>query len=273
MARKATPHRAWFLAVHAHRNDTGQAASPGVTAHLFQQDDGEFNLSIGMDSYRLQQDCFAVSLPGDIVSLSKEADGKSAKLRVMALSDKMLLQMEFDSAQARITYRNRVIRADLKYKVLIHRFRDIIGAVIFTKHAETSRSLGLLLKSLTIEMAHIWESLTEAPVSCDSRSNRMTEEFVSLVAQHHIEHRDLAFYASKLGITPKYLSEAIKKASGKSAVEWISNYIILEAKFYLKHTTVNIKQIAYELKFDSHAEFYSYFKRHTGLSPSKFREM
>ncbi len=234
--------------------------------------EGEFKLCIGMDSYIISKDCFAISLPWDIVSLSKSREDENAKLRLMAISDRMLHLMEFDYAQAQITYRNRLVRPDLKYRVLIHRFRDIIGAIIFLQHPTTSRSLGLLLKSLTIEMNHIWEDLEEAPLKSESRSSRLTEEFVSLVARHHIEQRELHFYAGKLGLTPKYLSAAVKKASGKSAVEWISNYIILEAKFYLKHTSMNVKQIAYELNFDSHAEFYSYFKRHTGLSPTEYRE-
>lgn len=233
---------------------------------------GEFNLSIGLDTYLVRRDNFAVSLPGDIVRLSRVTTEGDAKIRVMALSDRMLQQVEFDLSQAHLTFRNRVIRADIKYKVLIHRFRDIIGAVLFMKHSDSQRSLSLLLKSLTLEMAHIWERLMEAPVSSQSRGNRLTEDFVALVSQHHVEHRDLGFYAQKLGITPKYLTAAVKQASGRSAVEWISSYIMLEAKFYLKHTSADIKQIAYDLNFDSQADFYSYFKRHSGMSPTQYRE-
>jgi len=233
--------------------------------------EGEFRLTIGMEDYVLRKDCFAVSLPGDIVRLVKTSTTGGAKLRVMGMSERMLMLMEFDRAQAMVTYRNRLIRADMKYKVLIHRFRDIIGAVIFMNHQETTKSLGLLLKSLTIELAHVWEDLAEAPVSSDSRGNRMTEQFVAMVARHHVEHRDLEYYARRMGVTPKYLSAAIKESSGKTAVEWISSYLLLEAKFYLKHTTMTIKQIAYDLNFDGQAEFYNYFRRKTGMSPTEYR--
>jgi len=234
--------------------------------------EGEFSLIIGMDSYLIQKDTFAVSLPGDIVRMKKLHPDENAKIIVMALSNEMLQQIEFDYAQAQITFRNRQIKANYKYKILIYRFKKIIDSIISVRHTDTSKSFGFILRSLTIELAHIWEKLVQVPVSNVSHVNKLTEEFISLVAKHHVEHRDLEFYARILGITPKYLTAAIKKASGTSAVEWISNYIILEAKFYLKHTKLNIKEIAYDLNFPTQVEFYSYFKRHTGISPSQYRK-
>ena len=62
--------------------------------------------------------------------------------------------------------------------------------------------------------------------------------------KHFKENKDVAFYADKLCITSKYLTMVIKETSGKSAKDWIVEYIILEIKALLKNTSLNIQEIA-----------------------------
>jgi AraC-like DNA-binding protein len=81
----------------------------------------------------------------------------------------------------------------------------------------------------------------------------------------------MAFYADKLCLTPKYLSKLIKQASGKSAPEWIDNFVILEAKNLLKYTNLAIKEIVFQLHFPNQSVFYKFFKAHTGMTPSEYR--
>jgi AraC-like DNA-binding protein len=83
----------------------------------------------------------------------------------------------------------------------------------------------------------------------------------------------MAFYATNLGLTPKYLSKLIKQASGRSAPEWIDSFVILEAKNMLKYTDNSIKEIVYKLHFPNPSVFYKFFKAHTGMTPSQYRNM
>lgn len=59
----------------------------------------------------------------------------------------------------------------------------------------------------------------------------------------------MAFYADKLCITSKYLTMVIKETSGKSAKDWIVEYVILEIKTLLKNTNMNIQEIAIRTNF------------------------
>ena len=72
-------------------------------------------------------------------------------------------------------------------------------------------------------------------------------------------------------MNPKYLSTVIKEISGKSAFEWINNYVILEAKSMLKSTGKTIQQISDELNFANQSFFGKYFKQHVGIPPSEYR--
>lgn len=104
-----------------------------------------------------------------------------------------------------------------------------------------------------------------------SRRANYVKEFMHLVCQHHRSERGVAFYASKLFISPKYLSLIIKESTGRSAAEWIDDYVILEAKNLLRFSGKNVQQVAYELNFTNQSSFGKYFKHLTGMSPTKFQ--
>jgi AraC-like DNA-binding protein len=105
-----------------------------------------------------------------------------------------------------------------------------------------------------------------------SRQTLLVENFTTLVRENYRMQRDTAFYADRLCLTPKYLSEVLKSTTGKSVSEWIDDYVILEAKALLKSTDMTIQQISAELNFPSQSFFGKYFKRNTGMSPKAYRE-
>ncbi|MDR1632387.1 MAG: AraC family transcriptional regulator [Dysgonamonadaceae bacterium] len=106
-----------------------------------------------------------------------------------------------------------------------------------------------------------------------TRQGLLTEQFTKLVRENYRHERETAFYAGKLNLTPKYLSQAIKSATGKSASGWIEDFVILEAKALLKSTNMTVQQIGNELNFPSQSFFGKYFRRKTGMSPSDYKKM
>ena len=102
-------------------------------------------------------------------------------------------------------------------------------------------------------------------------TNRLAEKFIVMVQKNFKKERFLEYYAKNLDITPKHLSRTVKESTGFTAVEWIDRFVILEAKVLLKASTLTIQQISDELNFTTQSFFGKYFKKHTGLSPKKFR--
>lgn len=105
-----------------------------------------------------------------------------------------------------------------------------------------------------------------------SRTEEYFERFLKSVSANFAKERSVAFYADALHITPKYLSTIIKEVSGKSANTWINDFVIQQAKVYLKFSGKSIQEIAYMLNFSTQSFFGKYFKRYTGISPSDFRK-
>lgn len=108
--------------------------------------------------------------------------------------------------------------------------------------------------------------------SRETRNEILMRNFLKQLQTHHKQERKLEFYADKLCLSAKYLSQTIKNSSGKTAGEWIDEYVMLEAKALLKSTNMTIQQISDELNFPSQSFFGKFFKRLAGLSPKAYRE-
>jgi AraC-like DNA-binding protein len=83
----------------------------------------------------------------------------------------------------------------------------------------------------------------------------------------------VAFLAEKVNLSPSYLSDLLKKETGKNAQEHIHFYLIEEAKTYLINTDKNINEIAYSLGFEYPQYFNKLFKQKTGKTPLEYRNL
>lgn len=92
------------------------------------------------------------------------------------------------------------------------------------------------------------------------------------IQKHYKTERSVNFYANKLFLTAKYLSKVVQENSGKTATNWIDDYVILEAKALLNSSKLTIQQISDELNFPSQSFFGKYFKRKVGMSPKEYRK-
>jgi AraC family transcriptional regulator, transcriptional activator of pobA len=95
--------------------------------------------------------------------------------------------------------------------------------------------------------------------------------FKNLVALHYKATKQVKDYSSLLHITPLYLNEVVKEITGFPASFWIHEEILLEAKRLLHYTSMDVKQIAHTLGYDDHAYFSRFFRKHTGMTASEFR--
>jgi AraC family transcriptional regulator, transcriptional activator of pobA len=98
----------------------------------------------------------------------------------------------------------------------------------------------------------------------------LQEEFFQLV-KTHTNNREVAFFAGKLCITPKYLSIITKQSTGSSAKELIDKFAITELKLRLRSSSTQLKEIAAQLNYPCEAFLCKYFKRHAGMTPSHYR--
>lgn len=81
----------------------------------------------------------------------------------------------------------------------------------------------------------------------------------------------VSLFALQLNMSANYLSDLLKKETGKSAKSHINDYMINKAKNLLLGTDKAISEIAYELGFEYPQGFNKLFKNNTGLTPASYR--
>jgi len=96
--------------------------------------------------------------------------------------------------------------------------------------------------------------------------------FVELIDEHVNHEHEVSFYAEKMNITPKYLSEICKDRSGHKAKEIISSFLISKIKQEIIMTQKSFKAIAYEYGFSDQSSMGKFFSNMTGMSPGDFRK-
>lgn len=129
-----------------------------------------------------------------------------------------------------------------------------------------------ILRNLTSAMIYsMADSIVAKIPPVLSREENIAQQYINNVSQNYHRRRKVIDYASEMNITPGYLSSVVKNVTGKSAAEWIEEYVLMEAKALLASTDMTIQQICYQLNFPTQSFFGKYFKTHTGVSPKAYR--
>lgn len=79
------------------------------------------------------------------------------------------------------------------------------------------------------------------------------------------------YLAERVNYSSGYLSDLLKKESGRTGKEYINHFLVERAKTLLLGSDHTINEIAYDLGFNYPHYFSRLFKSKTGLSPQEFR--
>jgi AraC-like DNA-binding protein len=152
--------------------------------------------------------------------------------------------------------------------------------VLFSDEAEASPRLnseieesvagGLAYALLMLLISLVDRLKVDAPHPV-TRKEVLTHDFFELLAKHYVTERQVTFYASKLCVTPKHLSTMVKQVTHAPIQEWINSVTLLHIKRRLLTGTETIQQISEDLNFQTPSTFVRYFRQHTGVTPSKYR--
>ena len=104
-----------------------------------------------------------------------------------------------------------------------------------------------------------------------SRGDELFFKFRQLLGEHYRESRSVAFYADKLCITTRYLTNVVQARYGKSPKEAIDTYTIMQIRLDLLQSDISLTDLAYKYNFSSPSFFSDYFRRNAGCSPQEYR--
>lgn len=275
-----------YLVAHFDRDCA--AGSPGIDRvlrvegfSLMLVKSGRLSLEINLDRFEVQGPAICVMPPSCRVVFSPEAS-RDTEIYILFLAQNYLQNININFSAFNLpstaSMPSPVQEISAEECAVVERYIDLLR---INTRGETSVQLATnlgssLVSALVYEMAKMqYRRINRRDAEPGyQRSPRVAyvHDFIKLVRAHYTSERSVAFYASKLFISPKYLSLVVKEATGRSAARWIDEFVLMEAKNLLRYSGKNIQQVAYALNFSNQSAFGKYFKHLTGMSPTEYQK-
>ncbi len=132
----------------------------------------------------------------------------------------------------------------------------------------------LLCQEMTLDEAEKKAKLmlpTNVNPENSSRCITLYSSFTAMQTDECKNSHDVNYYASRLNVSARYLSQVTRKVASQSPKSIIDNTLLNKIKELLL-TDKTIQEIAYELEFSSQAHLTNFFKRFTGITPTEYRK-
>ena len=238
----------------------------GIVFIICKGDEG--SVMIDCKEYKLSNNSLIVLPENHIVTIHTELLSNS---NIIAVSLDYILNMPspIDTAIFGYSRYRSVIRvSDDKFNDLQSYYQ-----FIYKESKEQSKYQTEIIQSifyaLILEIVGEYERMFEGAEQAHIKSDSLSDEFFRLLALHYREQHSVKYYAEQMPLTPKYLSTAIKRVSGRPILDWIHDAVLIDAKMLLRTTELTVEQIADTLNFSSASAFVQFFKKHTGKTPRK----
>lgn len=233
---------------------------------------GKAEIEVDLLPYHIRPNSIIVVFPGQILACNEKSDDFT--LAYFSFSNLLIDEILFRFPTAFIGFLRETPVYHLPEKekgTLWGEYFTVLHSKYFeVKNVCRSEIIFNLLHNFYMDLYSKVIANNEIHLRQRKRKKEIQEEFFRLVKMHK-DNREVAFFAEKLCITPKYLSIITKESTGNSAKWLIDKFAITELKLQLKSTSTPLKEIAENLNYPCEAFLCKYFKKHTGITPSHYR--
>jgi AraC family transcriptional regulator, transcriptional activator of pobA len=238
---------------------------------------GSMKIMVNLKEYNLTNGMILICHPNNIIQIDHN---DFFEISGMIASSEFLdnVHIRFVNLASLFMRVNNMASLQLKRDeiMLLSKFFKLIRDIITGKESEHKveivKALGIAMFDKLCDIISEYSEVQLSGTVVQNRRSIIFEQFIKNISEYHCKERSVSFYAAKICVTTRYLSSVIKEISGKSAAEWIDEYVILEAKNLLKSSDMSIQEVAYTLNFNTQSFFGKYFKHLTGMSPKDYRQ-
>lgn len=237
---------------------------------------GKANIQVNFDDWQLFEGAVITIFPNDVIRLMPDETEEPFLVEMLQYDAAMLreasLQLEhtvYEQLRQDRCRQDSPVVTDIINNMfrLLHVYFDQVGCTCISQ---------LVLLQLKAFFIGFHEYLQRNPRTTKSngespRMREMFNRFMMLVERDYKLSRDVAYYASLMNITPKYLTLIVRQMTHETPKHIIDHYTILQLKLQLTASRQSVKEIAWEYHFNDVSFFCRYFKRHTGLTPMEIR--
>lgn len=132
--------------------------------------------------------------------------------------------------------------------------------------------LNHLVKLFLIQVQRMGKRECNVQLQPSNNIHRTFVKFRQMIENNYRHMHTAKEYANCMNITTKTLYNNVIDVAHITPLQMIDNRIVLEAKRLLRHTSLKVKEIAYQLGFEDSSYFVKFFKKQAGCLPLDFRD-
>ncbi len=237
---------------------------------------GSAKLMVNNEPVQINAGIFFTAIPSTILQVKSHT--KNFKAKVLVFERPFLLNNILDARQlehlgffnyhslANLLLTERETR--LLCGLLDHLHDRSLKESLFLDSIVQSLIFNLLLETAEIFIKHK-DLVRKKSVS---HEEDIFIRFMKLVQQNFHHRRQLSFFSNKLFVSDKYLIQVCKNIAGKTPGAILAETTLNDAKLLLNNPDNNINLVSQAYNYASVAAFSKFFKKHTGMSPKKWKE-
>ena len=246
---------------------------------LFIQRQFPKDLSYGMKTLQVSDASIIAVEPGQIGGLEDNGERISLSGWVLLWSPELLHGSELERQISRYQYFSYFFTGSLRMEpdewLCITQLLAQMRQELIT-HDDSPSLRSILLGYLHLILEYCNRIYQRQLSEENNGGSDLLKRFHDLLQQYFRENRQLsqglptvAYCASELAYSPRYFGDIVHKATGGTAIGYIHNYVINQAKSLLMNGH-NISETSRLLGFDFPHHFTRLFKKMTGLTPSEY---
>lgn len=246
------------------------------TGALIYSHGGRFTLLVNFQPWQMQKDYVMILFPGDVVQVSDAPETPDVEVLEYDASLLREASVQLEHTVYSQLRADRCRGDDPLVSQIVGRMMDLLR--VFFGIKDCTCLPGMVLLQLKAFFLGFYDFLQrrpgETPRETEShRTVALFSAFMELLSQNYRESRDVAFYASRMNISAKYLGTIVRRMSGHTCKAIIDHYIVMQLKTQLRSSRQSIKEIAWQYHFTDESFFCHYFKQHTGTTPQQYRRI
>lgn len=147
----------------------------------------------------------------------------------------------------------------------------------YTEYTKDSFSKDIILSYVTLILSYTKTFYDRQFENRTNLYNKVVDDFYANLQKYfnlneNTELPSVAYFAEKANLSANYFGDLIKHCTNASPIEHIHNYILEQAKYELRNTTLSISEISHKLGFTYPNYFARFFKKQIGMTPKDFRD-
>lgn len=238
-------------------------------------------VNYGRNSYDYQEGTMIFTAPNQVLEFKKEAPKEEDNGWVLAFHPDLIRKAELGRKIDDFSFfsysSNEALHLSEEERRTITDITEKIKKEF--SHNIDAHSQTLIISNLELLLNYCVRFYDRQFFTRTNLNQDIASQFEQLLKAYYKEDKQLElgipsvkYCGEAMNLSPKYLSDLLRKETGKSTQDHIHRYIIEKAKNKLLSSNDSASEIAYALGFEYPQYFSKIFKKKTSMSPREFRQ-